>query len=510
MTVVERDGSVRHVTPSPRMSPGDRVANGAPVSTHAADADAVGVADVRVRAFVVWLVAFALGVLYHEWQAGPELLSVHTAAGIGAIVLLLRPTSLHRLLVLFALIVVELIVNLPEPLNHDVLLAGGAAGALLDRAWLRVRGTADDGAAFFFGRVAPMLRVAFIVMWFAAAFAKINRGFLSADTSCALWIVDSVPLLDTGAFPQAVRALIVGGTVLTEFSIPVLLLMRRTRLVGVALGWMFHFIAAFAGHTAFSGVGWSMYLLFLPVATLAAIADVGVERWRGVATTARERLERAWRHPATLPLLVCVWLLAVVALQQLPVVWLNRARRYGAMLPYVMLAPVWAWLVWQGVRRRAGADDGGAVSLRLRHPVAFLVVGLVLVNALTPYVGLKTRYSFTMYSNIRTEADLWNHFLVPSAVRVTELEDDLIRVTRVTGVGEDEDVAAILGAQVPTGEARRVLAPHPDATVVYEMDGRRHVAEPVASDAAVGTPLPLGTAKLAGFRPVEPIDVCQH
>jgi len=115
-----------------------------------------------------------------------------------------------------------------------------------------------------------------------------------------------------------------------------------------------------------------------------------------------------------------------------------------------------------------------------------------------------------MYSNIRTEADLWNHFLVPSSVRVAELEDDLIRVTRVTGVGEDADVAAILGARVPTGEARRVLAPHPDATVVYEIDGRRHVADPVASDAIVGTPLPLGTAKLAGFRPVEPIDVCQH
>lgn len=482
------------------------------MSIRAADADAIGAADVRVGAFAVWAVAFGLGVLYHEWQAGPELLSVHTAAGIAAIVLLLRPTSLHRLLVLFALIIVELVVNLPEPLNHDVLLAGGAAGALIDWAWRPGRGIVDDGPAFFFGRVAPMFRVAFIVMWFAAAFAKINQGFLSADTSCALWIVDSIPLLDTGAFPSSVRALIVGATVLTEFSIPVLLLMRRTRLVGIALGWTFHFVAALAGHTAFSGVGWSMYLLFLSPATLAAMADIVGERWRDVTTTTRDRLQRVWRHPATLPVLVCVWLLAVVALQQLPVVSLNRARRYGAMLPYVTLAPVWAWLVWQGVRRRAGADDGGsaAVSLRLGHPVALLVVGLVLVNALTPYLGLKTRYSFTMYSNIRTEADLWNHLVVPSAVRVAELEDDLVRVTRVTGAGAAPDVAAIVGAQVPTGEARRVLAPHPDAIAVYEMDGRRHVADPVASDATVGTPLPVGTAKLAGFRPVEPVDVCQH
>ena len=41
-------------------------------------------------------------------------------------------------------------------------------------------------------------------------------------------IVDSIPLLDTGVLPEPVRAAIVGATILTEFSIPVLLLVRRT------------------------------------------------------------------------------------------------------------------------------------------------------------------------------------------------------------------------------------------------------------------------------------------
>lgn len=482
------------------------------MTTVSADADAVGAPDARVRGFAVWVIAFALGVLYHEWQAGPGLVSVHAAAGIAALVLLLRPTSLNRLVAVFALIIVEFAVSLPEPLNHDVLLAGGALGALVDLAWQRARGAAPvDGATFFFERVAPMFRVAFILMWFAAALAKINRGFLSADTSCALWIVDSIPLLDTGVFPQPVRAVIVGATVLTELSIPVLLLMRRTRLAGIAMGWMFHFIAALAGHTAFSGVGWSMYLLFLPAGTLAAMADVGIERWRGVAAATRDRLVAAWRHPATAPILICLWLIAVVVLQQMPAIWLNRARRYGAMLPYVALAPVWAWLVWQGLQRRAGAarDASAAASLRL-HTVACVVVALMFVNALTPYIGLKTRYSFTMYSNIRTEAGLWNHLVIPQAVRLAELADELVRVTRVAGVGDDGDVAAILGEQVPTGEARRVLAPHPDATAVYELDGQRLRADPVSSDPTIGTPLPLGTAKLAGFRAVAPVDVCQH
>lgn len=465
------------------------------------------------RAFAVWSVAFALGLLYHEWQAGPEVVSVHAAAGIAALLLLLRPTSTRRLLALFVLIIVELAVNLPEPLNHDILLAVGAVGALLDWLWLRARRTpVVSGPAFFFERVAPMLRVAFIVMWCAAALSKLNRGFLSPDTSCALWIIDSIPLLHASAFPRPARGAIVAATVLLEMSIPVLLLLRRTRLAGIALGWLFHLTAAFAGHTAFSGIGWSMYLLFLPAGTLAAMADVGVDRWRQIAAATRDRAERWWRHPASAVVLIGLWLLAVVALQQLPEVWLNRARRYGAMLPYVALAPVWALLVWHGLQRRvaSGDDDGDAAPLRLRHPIAFVVVLLVVVNALSPYVGLKTRYSFTMYSNLRTEAGLWNHLVVPESVRVATLQDDVIRVTRVDNVDGDDAVAAIIGEPVPSAEARRLLASHPDATARYERDGEAHVADPVSSDPVVGTPLPPGAGRLLGFRTIAPTGVCQH
>lgn len=100
--------------------------------------------------------------------------------------------------------------------------------------------------------------------------------------------------------------------------------------------------------------------------------------------------------------------------------------------------------------------------------------------------------------------------MVPESLRVADLQDDLVRVTRVDNIDDDTEVAAIVGEQVPSAEARRLLAAHPDATAVYEHDGQVSIADPVSSDPVVGTPLPAGVGRLLGFRTIAPTGVCQH
>ena len=60
---------------------------------------------------------------------------------------------------------------------------------------------------------------------------------------------------------------------------------------------------------------------------------------------------------------------------------------------------------------------------------------LVFLNALTPYVGLKTQNSWTMYSNLQTEPGRWNHSLIPEVVRLPDAAhpDLLARVTFTPG-----------------------------------------------------------------------------
>lgn len=61
---------------------------------------------------------------------------------------------------------------------------------------------------------------------------------------------------------------------------------------------------------------------------------------------------------------------------------------------------------------RTGTDSGKALR-------SWLVFALVL-NGLTPYLGVKYRYSFAMLSNLRVDRARWNHVLVPRFVHLRD------------------------------------------------------------------------------------------
>ncbi|MGI8624212.1 MAG: hypothetical protein ACR2NB_12190, partial [Solirubrobacteraceae bacterium] len=62
---------------------------------------------------------------------------------------------------------------------------------------------------------------------------------------------------------------------------------------------------------------------------------------------------------------------------------------------------------------------------------AFAVGLLALVlNAASPYLGLKTEATFAMFSNLQTEPGHWNHLLLPERLRIFDAQDDLVRIVR--------------------------------------------------------------------------------
>jgi hypothetical protein len=58
----------------------------------------------------------------------------------------------------------------------------------------------------------------------------------------------------------------------------------------------------------------------------------------------------------------------------------------------------------------------------------WIIVVLLVLNGCAPYLGLKTATSFTMYSNLRTEGDRWNHLLVPPELKRWTYQDDLVEI----------------------------------------------------------------------------------
>jgi hypothetical protein len=457
----------------------------------------------RGVAFAVFAVAFAVGTLVHEFQS-TSLWWVAIPIAVVAFAVILRPNRPGWLVALLALLALEAVTALPDPINHQILM--GILGLTLGPwwLWLRLRApeVADDPAAMW-DRMAPYLRLSFVLLWAAAAVAKLNTGFTDLAASCSVWILQSIPFVEV---PTPTQPLVIYGTMALELSIPTMLLFHRTRPFAIVAAFGFHLVSCFAGHSSFSGFAWSMYLLFLPPATLA----------RGVVLARRAVPQGLLRTAVARPVAAVValsvlWVLGrYVAVGLLPGSLRGGARHWGALLICVTFMVLTGALL---VRLRAHwlPARGPRASLRVTNVVMVLGIGLVLFTAAMPYLGLKTRAAFTMFSNVRTEPGHWNHLLIPEAVRVFDWQDGgEVRFLATDDPALDRKIETLEARDVVLLGARRIVDDFPDATVRYTLDGVERVAAPVASDPVLGRPLSVVQEYLGPIRPFVDDGTCQH
>ena len=82
--------------------------------------------------------------------------------------------------------------------------------------------------------------------------------------------------------------------------------------------------------------------------------------------------------------------------------------------------------------------------LRFRTKTILFVAGvLFLANELSPYLGIKHRYSLTMWSNLRADRGRWNSLLVPSWFKVFDYVDKyLVEVTMVRAIPKEKQLVS--------------------------------------------------------------------
>jgi hypothetical protein len=69
------------------------------------------------------------------------------------------------------------------------------------------------------------------------------------------------------------------------------------------------------------------------------------------------------------------------------------------------------------------------ISVFRIQPIGFwFIPALIFVNGMSPYLGLKTQTSFSMFSNLRTEGGITNHILLPTSMQLNNLQKDLVEV----------------------------------------------------------------------------------
>ena len=154
---------------------------------------------------------------------------------------------------------------------------------------------------------------------------------------------------------------------------------------------------------------------------------------------------------------------------------------------------------------------GPRADLRVRSPILWVGIVALVLNASTPYLGIKTRAAFTMFSNLRTEPGHWNHLVIPESVRVFGwLDGGDVRFLET----DDADMAQLIDVRdaehTPLLSARRIATEFPDATVRYTLDGVERVASPVRADPVLGVPLSTAQDHYAAIRPYADGGSCQH
>lgn len=461
-------------------------------------------------AFAVFSVAFAVGTLVHEFQS-TALWWIAIPIAVVALAVIVRPTKPSLLVALLALLAIECVTALPDPINHQILM--GILGLTLGPWWLWTRlrhpEVANDPAAMW-TMVAPYLRVSFIVLWAAASLSKLNTGFTDLAATCSVWILQSIPFVQ---IPTPLHPAVIYGTIVLELSIPTMLLFHRTRPFAIVLAFGFHLVSCFAGHSSFSGFAWSMYVLFLPPVVLArgvvlarrSVLEKGPEKVRSLFAAAIAR------PVVTVAVLSVVWVLGrYVAVGMLPGSLRGGARHWGALLICVTFMVATAAVLVRLRRHWIPAPGTPRASLRVTSVLMVLGIGLVVFTAAMPYLGLKTRAAFTMFSNVRTEPGHWNHLLVPEAVRVFDWQNGEVHIISTDNPELDRKIAALDAQDTVLLGARRIVDEFPDAEVRYTLDGVERVASPVSSDPVLGQPLSAAQEYLGALRPFVEGGTCQH
>ncbi len=370
--------------------------------------------DARLR-FGLFAVALAVALLLHQlWWDGFELASLRALVVLAAFAVLTGPTSVLRLLALLAAEVASVAADMPGAGSHILLVAVCAAAIFAWTAVETARRRALPEAGALFDGVAPLLAGAVVVLYVAAALAKLNTGFFDPAVSCAAALAPRIAWWDPALLDAGwLRASAPYATIGVEATLPILLLVRRTRLLGLALGVGFHLVLALAGNVPFTGVVLALYVAFVPAAL--------VGRARALLPTVRR-----WAPPLAFAALVTGWLLGAVLEAADPA---EVERAIGTSTRLLVLAAILALAALAARVAPARRDVAGSGVARSGHPVLVAALALLVLNAASPYVGWKTESSLAMYSNLQTEAGSWNHLLLPEAVRVFAHQDRLVTVT---------------------------------------------------------------------------------
>jgi hypothetical protein len=383
--------------------------------------------------FELFTVAWSLATLFH--MANHRSFSnslINFLLTCACIIVIVKPSSKTRFFILVFLQLCEVFIKMPNVTNHWIFTAFVNLTILQAYVYLTLkqksfRFTKDDLIKTFTNAV----RVELLILYFYVVFHKLNAGFFIPESSCATDFF--VSQNSFGLLPSN-RSLLVMNVYLTigiEILIPVLLCFRKARNWGVLLGLLFHGVIAYNptnGFYDFSSMLFGTYILFIN----PNFSDYVFRLFKKIKFNLKKKSELNYNF-SYIKFMLSVFL-SCVLFSFLYFMTLTRSGdnyfRDILWTAYCLFF-IFLFIAWM-VKSRKLKLTKLQPPLGLPKGSFLLFPILVLINGFSPYLGLKTESSFAMFSNLRTEGNISNHYLVPATTQVFDFQKDLVEIISST------------------------------------------------------------------------------
>jgi hypothetical protein len=252
------------------------------------------------------------------------------------------------------------------------------------------------------------VRLAVLILYFFVVLHKLNYGFFDLNLSCSS--EHYLRLSNTFGFPPPnvwISLIVITLTLVFEAGIPILLIFKKTRIIGLISGVFFHTILAINGYYDFSAMIFATYLFFLP-----DVSHSFEFSRRASAIFSKKKIYLLFSTLISAALVFACWYFRV----SLRSMCIGLSAVYGTVLV--------GYLIY--VRKRQFASE--RISFLPQHDVHYFVMVILLLSGMGPYLGLQTDNVFSMFSNLRTEAGQSNHLFIPASLQIFGYQRNLVKI----------------------------------------------------------------------------------
>jgi hypothetical protein len=334
-------------------------------------------------------------------SSGISLISIADLFSISfAFLLLLRPNSQ---LLLFLMLICQLLsgfILMPDIANHRLI------SCIIDLYLL----------LNFFRKdlnISSLMRTSLGILYFFAAFHKLNSYFLSPETSCANIFLSHIPYFGELALPYYISNALPILTIITEFLLCFFILSSKFLNFGILIGIIFHFTLALDVEKHFFDFSSTMFVMLL---------------FSSKEITTRLSKAEYNRFFRTLSLLIlCGGILITIC---------SFGFSYPKIfLTFYLMRPILWWiyasaLIYFLINSKIIPIFTKANSIKMDLFTKFIAL-LCIINGSSIYLGLKNRSAFDMYSNLKITSTTTNHLLVRAPIDLFGWREDPTKIPLV-------------------------------------------------------------------------------